>query len=212
MIPVLKINGKYYNMDKAKDLTKLIKKRVIDKNGHPKTVYVKVEEKKDKELNIKRFIESIRNAKNEHSITVDEDGRLLIYKEGKENQIRYTKQELRKINNAKLNIHNHPIGNSFSPADISFLMRNNIKEIKVVGLLNNKKVNYSLKLLRKVEEEEFEKIEESIVETLKDKLKELQDKIYKNKINKNYAEINFLHLALIDLSKKHKDIFKYEKI
>jgi hypothetical protein len=209
---VFKIDNKYYSLSKAKDLTKLIKKQIVDKNGNIKTVYVKIEETKDRNRNIKRFIELIRNSKTEHSITVDSEGNLLVYKEGKANQIRFTQQELRKLNGAKLSIHNHPVGNSFSPADISFLIRNKIQEIKVVGMLNNKKVNYSLKLLKNLNEKEIKEIEENIIKIFQNKNKDLQNKIFENKINKIYAETNFLHLALLDLSKKYKDVLHYEKI
>lgn len=46
-------NNLYIPLEKAKDLTKLIKKRIVDKNGHVKTVYVKA----DDNLNIKRSVE-----------------------------------------------------------------------------------------------------------------------------------------------------------
>ena len=51
MMKVFKKDGKYY-MFKAKDLTKLVKKVIIDKNGHRKTVYVKIAEDLDNDKSV----------------------------------------------------------------------------------------------------------------------------------------------------------------
>lgn len=203
--------GKYIRLEKARDLTKLIKKRIVDKNGNIKTVYVKVEEKKDRYRNIKRFIESIRGSKIEHSITVDDEGRLLVHKEGKANQIRFTQQELRKMNGAKLSVHNHPKGGAFSLGDIVFLCKNNIKEIKISNLEFNKKIDYSLKLLRLVGNEEIINIVKEYTKSYNFIFNKFKDEILEGKRTPESASENFSHFFIIDFSNKFKDIFKYER-
>ncbi len=37
-------DGRFFELEKAKDLSKLVKKQIVDKNGNIKTVYVKVTE------------------------------------------------------------------------------------------------------------------------------------------------------------------------
>ena len=209
----LKINDNYIVLEKAKNLTKLIKKVIINKKGQQQTVYIKpdVDVFKMKEDQINKFIESIRNEKIEHSLTVNNKGEVLVYKIGKENQVRYTQQELRKINGAKLSIHNHPIGNSLSPTDVNFSIINDIKEIKVVGLFDNKKVNYSFKIKKTILKEEIESFQREYNKTSSETYFDLKNKIYTNEITSSDASNNFFHYVLNNFTNKFKDRFSYER-
>jgi len=205
------INNKIFNLNKAKDYLKLTKKTIIDKNGKKKTVYVRIDFNDKIKNQIEKYIESIRNDIVENSICLDSNGKVLVHKIGSENNIFYTKREITKMKGAKLYIHNHPNGSSFSIADISFLLHNNIKKIVAVGSVDNKKINYSLELLKSVDLVQRNNLLRGYLETNKKELENVQRLIYDKKISQKKATRFFRHFVMEKFSKKNKELFKYEK-
>ncbi|OQA66245.1 MAG: hypothetical protein BWY36_00928 [Candidatus Diapherotrites archaeon ADurb.Bin253] len=169
-VPYLKTpEGKYIRLEKARDLTKLIKKRIVDKNGNIKTVYVRV----DEDINIKRSLEIDKRRwfLNENNNDIQElskfmryqnieyccisnDGKKSFFKKvGHKNGVNFLNAELDKIYNVKLFVHNHPEGHSFSLDDLSMFLFKNIKEMRIVSRIKNFKIDYILKLSKEVPEE-----------------------------------------------------------
>lgn len=166
---VFKIDNKYYSLSKAKDLTKLIKKRIVDKNGNIKTVYVKA----DDNLNIKRSVEIDKRKwfLNEHNNDIKElskfmrkqkieyccvsnDGQKSFFKKvGHETGIKFYGDDENIIKNSKLFIHNHPKGHSFSLDDLSMFLFKDIKEMRIVSRIKTININYTIKLLKEIPEE-----------------------------------------------------------
>lgn len=164
---VLKIGkNKYIKLEKAKDLSKLIKKSIFDKNGHVKTVYVKV----DEDINIKRstdmekrlwflnkdnnnisdLIKFMRKQNIEYCCVTNNGKTSFFKKAGHKTGINFTNEELNEIKNSKQFIHNHPKGTSFSVEDLSMFLFKNINEIQIVCVVNNKNTTYSLKKIKEI--------------------------------------------------------------
>ena len=70
---------------------------------------------------------------NEHSITLDEKGKIIASKTGTNDTIEYSSSEIEKMENAQLFIHNHPSGSSFSISDLIFARQAKLKNIRVVS-------------------------------------------------------------------------------
>lgn len=193
----LKVNNEFYiKLLKAKDLSRLVKKVIVDKNGHRKTVYVKIDDIESKKNKLNKFIESIRKEKIEHSLVIDANYNVILYKSGDKSGIKYTKREISKINNSYRLIHNHSTGESLSPQDLFFALGNSIQNFEIVGMENNRKVNYSLKILKEIPCDTKSKI----------------IKIYINLflINKNIGIRNPSNVAMKSLIKDYGEYLKYE--
>ena len=203
----------FFKLNKAKNLSKLIKKTIVNKKGFRQTVYVRMDEEKFKlnENQIKKFIESIRNEKIEHNLCLDSSGNVLAYKTGTKDKVIFTKRELRKINNAKVSIHNHTNGSSFSIFDLKFLIINNIKEIQVVTFDDNKKINYSLHLFSEIKNKDIDSLIDAYIKISKETFIEIEYKKYKNQKEKDEEIKNFYHLAMKNFVKKYNKEFRYEK-
>ncbi len=166
-VPYLKTpEGKYIRLEKARDLTKLIKKRIVDKNGNIKTVYVRI----DEDVNIKRSLEidkrrwflndnnnniqelsKFMRHQNIEYCCISNDGKNSFFKKiGHKNGINFSNAELDKIYNVKLFIHNHPKGHSFSLDDLSMFLFKNIKEMRIVCFRNKIKTTYFLKRRKEI--------------------------------------------------------------
>ena len=157
-----------------------------------------------------KFIESIRLKNIEHSLTIDNKGKLLVYRMGTDKRIIFTQHELRKINNAYLSVHNHPNGSSFSSSDIKFLSINRISEIKVVGIIENKKIDYSLKLLKPFTEKEIEILDVEYSHISGDTYIELKNKIENEEMTRKDFSNHFRHYVMENFVKKYKENIKYE--
>jgi len=192
-----KVNNEFYiKLSKTKDLSRLVKKVIVDKNGYRKTVYVKIYDIESKKKQLNKFIESIRKEKIEHSLVIDANYNVILYKSGDAKGVKYTKREIIKINNSYKLIHNHSTGESLSPQDLFFALGNSIQNFEIVGMENNRKVNYSLKILKEIPYETKSRI----------------IKIYINLflINRNLEIKNPSNVAMKSLIKDYGEYLKYE--
>lgn len=79
----------------------------------------------------------------------DYDGNLLFRKLGTKRQVKFTPEELRLIQKAgEVFTHNHPTSKSFSRADIGFLIKHDLKEMRVVTDLGI----WSMKVIKEITE------------------------------------------------------------
>jgi len=149
--------GLYQEMDKAKDLTKLIKKSIVDKNGHVKTVWVKMafdnsadifkkysqigfserynEIKETSKISLKvceSFENKIINADLEYCGSFDSQGKLLLSKKGEYDKIELSYKEAQRIKNIEIFTHNHPEKRSFSMEDLILSTCLGVKELRAV--------------------------------------------------------------------------------
>lgn len=150
----------------------------------------------EKAVEILSISENIRKEKNEHSITFDTKGQILLHKIGDNREINYTNKELKIITNARLLLHNHPSGDSFSFKDIGLLFVRNIKEIRACGAVGKIKIDFSLTQKKPVS------------------ISLLQEMISMLKSSRNtyYVLGNRLpaHMAMIDVTTKYGDYIHYE--
>jgi hypothetical protein len=174
--------GIYQEMDKARS-HKYINRKPDGKGGWIYTYYKKPfsnsyalnyedvrEFGYDKAVQIYKDTEEIRNKSIEHLICYNSEGNSILFKKGKEITVFLNKNEIEKIKNSRIMIHNHPNGSSFSPKDILSSLENNIKEIRVIGQIGNKKTNYFLKILKTITDKNIiDNIIDSYFETLKNK-------------------------------------------
>jgi hypothetical protein len=70
--------------------------------------------------------------KSEVGVSLDAKGNVLTETYGDANSVRYSNEDIKKLNGARVHIHNHPSDVSFSMADMAFGIINNIKEMRVV--------------------------------------------------------------------------------
>jgi len=206
-------NSRYVMLEKAKDLSKLVKKHIVDKNGNVKTVYVKIGDAEKIKQKLNRFRKTMIDEKVEHSLTFDKNGKIVNYKIGNENRIQYTKRELSQIKGALFYTHNHPKGGSFSDSDIIFALKNNIKEIECFGEdKKNKtgKYSFSLKILKQVNDEKQKEIQNDFKQIYQDLMMERYNKVISGEITEKEFSKMFISEVVSRLSKKHKDVLKYE--
>lgn len=108
---------------------------------------------------------SIQAQEYETAILYNKYGEVLLRKDGKAHEVSFTEEELNKMKDAILT-HNHPLGATFSPADIAMLKLAELSEIRAVGrdgiyvLKNTKNWHKDLttiedieKVYRKIQEE-----------------------------------------------------------
>lgn len=153
----------------------------------------------EKAVQIYKDTESIRNIKNyEHSKIYDNKGIVLLYKIFPKTGGSFTNEELNKIENSKLLIHNHPSGDSFSTKDIQLIIEKNINEIRAIGQKEKTKTIFSLKL------------EKQIPIELKRDLLNYHFSLWN--INKTTGDKFFAHKTMQDFIKVYGEYFKYERI
>lgn len=204
--------GIYQEMDKAKDLTKLIKKHVVDKNGRVTTVWVKV----DEDVNVRRSINVDKRLwflnKDNNNVSdlvkfmrkqdyefccVTNDGKTSFFKKaGHKSGINFTDEELNKIRDSKQFIHNHPKGHSFSENDLITLIFNNIKEMNIVSQIKNVKINYKMTLLKPIPQD----IREQILNSYN--INKVASEVFENK--------NPSHMAMQIIAEEYDEYIKYE--
>lgn len=74
---------------------------------------------------------SISERKRETAVIYDAKGNFLFQKIGKENEVVFTRNEVKKMRDGVVS-HNHPSGASFSTADISLLQKSKASEIRAI--------------------------------------------------------------------------------
>lgn len=166
------------------------------------------------EENLKKinyFIENIRDKETEHSGIYDKKGNLILYKKGNQDSISYSKEEIEKIKNSELLIHNHSNINSFSLKDIEFLLNNNINQMMVCIKHKNQRYNYVIQIKKQISEENKLKILLDYQNDFERRFNILKSEFLKNKkIDKN--KLNYINDPSVDLIiKKYGEYFGYKK-
>lgn len=203
-------------LEKARDTSKLVRKRIVDKNGITRTVWVKMTAFDTIRKELEKFKKTFLKDKIEHGLAISTEGKILSYKIGDENRIYYTKRELSKIKGAKLYIHNHPKGASFSSSDIKFAIENKISGIECFGIdkkNDNVAYNFSLKINKdsEIDKGKIEEIMQDYFSLYEQIGTERQLKLSKKQIDgKGFSRL-FISEVVERLSVKHKDILTYEK-
>lgn len=89
----------------------------------------------------------IRNLSYESAAVIGKDGKILVEKDGGENYVKFSLEELSMMNNAILT-HNHPGGSCFSAEDIQVLEYHGLSEMRATTANNG---TFSLKRMSEVE-------------------------------------------------------------
>ena len=160
---------------------------------------------------INHFIENIRNEKIEYSQTYDNKGNLLLFKKGNEKEIIYTPDELKKIKNSNVLVHNHPSGNSFSLADFGIFMKYNVNEIRVCCIDENIKTNYSLKHKKEIPEDKQAEIYFFYKNLVDEKNYNLSIEFHEGYKTAIEANKNFNHPLILKIINKYGEYFEYKK-
>jgi hypothetical protein len=74
----------------------------------------------------------IRALPHEATVALDDEGRVLLAKQGGGSTVTFTAAEAERMRGAAVFIHNHPAGNSFSPQDVSLACTLEFRELRVV--------------------------------------------------------------------------------
>ena len=208
----LKIGNKYLSLLKARG-HKYYSKKPDGKGGYIytyKSIDINSSYKKDQEefgekqaLRIYLFTEGIRKVKDaEHSKFYNEKGIEIFTKSGNEKNIFFTENELNKIDNARLFVHNHPSADSFSPNDIQLLLEENIKEMRSCGQKENRKTDFSLQIIKNIPFNEKQKILDNYTEIW-----------IGNKILAKANLLNwFAHVSMLQFIKQYGEYFEYKRI
>lgn len=107
----------------------------VPKIKTPKTKTTKMKKVKTKEAILKDLEDGIRNRTledGEKGYLIDNAGKVIFEKVGKERSIRFTNEELKLMRNNILT-HSHPSGGSFSPDDVVLSCYHELNEIRAAG-------------------------------------------------------------------------------
>lgn len=83
-------------------------------------------------LTVKAKESEIRRLRYEKAYVFDDDGRMILAKDGEETHVAFTRDEVMQFTGRTLT-HNHPSGGSFSLDDINLAVSHDLREIRVVG-------------------------------------------------------------------------------
>lgn len=90
------------------------------------------------------FENHIRNQNYETLGAYDEDGNIVLQKDGEKDRVNITKEEGLKLKGTFFT-HNHPVGHSFSPSDILCACQNEMKEMRCISKSTGVKYSMSMK-------------------------------------------------------------------
>lgn len=143
-----------------------------------------------KVVSVHKYIIGHTKNKFETSVALDADGREILSKDGESSSVNFTPEEIKKLKNARLLIHNHPHNRTFSPTDLMFGFKNGIKEMHVITskALYSYKFDY-LKIYS--QRTTLENMEDWMSYTGRLKYMELWEKIGLGKIDKESADDEF---------------------
>lgn len=88
------------------------------------------------------YEQTIKDQTFESCAVFGSDGNLVFTKDGEKDLIKFDKDEVDKLKGTRFT-HNHPIGHSFSPADVRIACVTGIKEVRVI---TSKNKSFSLKM------------------------------------------------------------------
>lgn len=155
---------------------------------------------------IKEILDKTKN-KFERGHCFDQKGRIIVSRTGEERSISFSNEEIIKMNGAKLLIHNHPSSSSFSPADITTTLANNIDEVWAVAPKSELGNGYfyirpTLPKDKTIQEFLLE-IRYNINKTSSEVESKFWNKISNNEITIDYAEKMHQHEVWKIISKKY---------
>jgi proteasome lid subunit RPN8/RPN11 len=170
-----------------------------------KEVPVKPVKKEIKEI-IEKAESKIANNAFETAIAFNNKGNEILRKKGVKSSVKFTAEDMNKLNWADEVIftHNHPSGISFSDADILFMKKTELKEMRVVG----KKYLYRANFTKKVDLDTVKQAIKHSNEIVRIRISQLIDS---GKMT--IKEANDIHWHEIwTYLKKRKDWFSYKRI
>jgi hypothetical protein len=141
----------------------------------------------------------------EHCFVFNAKSEKIFHKtSGLKDGVFFETEELFKIQGARLFIHNHPSGDSFSSPDLRFLFENEISEMRVVS----DRQEYRLRLKKTVEDDDVDEI----VNNYKKILEEIVESLEKRNIPKDDIDKVQYSLSMEKFMSKNKtkEIFSYE--
>ena len=209
----------FLNLEKTRS-HKYIEKKPDGKGGwiyvYRKTIADKFKEDRrefgiNNAIAIMNEISATRNKPKEHGTCYNKSGEKIFYKEGDEKGINYTSQELKIMYKARLSIHNHPDGLTFSDKDFYLLLDREIDEMRAFGIKNGKKTNFSIKKIEKINSEKIKNFKETYRgEVLKNR-NALQYQIFEKKITIPEANEKFAKFNLNYFLQLTKGSYRYEQ-
>lgn len=107
----------------------------------------------------------IRTQSIETAYVFDKNGKELINKDGGEDYVNFTKEEVLLFKDAILT-HNHPMDKSFSIEDVQMLMRYDLAEIRAVGIKNTHVLSTTGGWITKLSQQTIEEIENGVLRDL----------------------------------------------
>lgn len=128
----------------------------------------------------------IRNDKLETGAAFNQDGDILFSRQGLADRVDLTDDELKLLNNATFT-HNHPMGMSFSIADIRMAISHNIKEIRAITPLLRYSMSPKKQWVAKIT------LIATINEVKTQANRVVNEKIRLGEIHPQFAEAEYLH-------------------
>jgi hypothetical protein len=158
------------------------------------------------EKNIIVYVDKIRNKEHEHCYIFNNKSEVIFTKtSNNRNGIKFDIEELLQIQNSRLFIHNHPDGDSFSSTDIKFMLENDIDEFRIYGKQEKKNIQYQLKLIKPVPDEQIDVIV-NIYKTIADIIREEDERNKKQNEYNIFQQVMKIFMTL-SIGKEH---FQYD--
>jgi hypothetical protein len=95
-------------------------------------------------VQLERVEEEIFFQDYETAIGIDEDGNVVLRKDGGQSSVGFTDKEVEELKGTTFT-HNHPKGGSFSRTDIDFMLDAELKEMRAVGVHGKKRWLYRMR-------------------------------------------------------------------
>jgi hypothetical protein len=99
----------------------------------------------------------------------------------------------------------------FSSEDVEFFFINNIKEMRVCGIIKDTKTEYSLKMLKILSDQERYNLLSSYRVCLSEIAADLHRKVKENQITPQYINRNFKSIVFTYFCNKHSGVIQYEQ-
>ena len=149
----------------------------------------------------------VRNLNYEKCYVFNEKGDIIFRKGGDESKILFTEQELSKIRYAKVFIHNHPVGTSFSTQDIQLAFILKIGEMRAIG----QKYDYSIKISQRWTDSDWDSFTKEISKIDNDIKDVFDEHINEDLMTIEEANMDHWHTVWLKLSESYSS-FNYKRI